>query len=58
MDRMSAAGRAELLDRELVGLLLLIFGGGVVPALATVTRHPDQVSHCDIPKLRRFALLI
>jgi len=38
---MGTAGRAELLDRELVGLFLLVFGGGVVAPFASVARHPD-----------------
>jgi hypothetical protein len=38
---MGAARRAELLDGEFVGLLLFIFGGGVVAAFASVARHSD-----------------
>jgi len=38
---MGAAGRAKLFDRELVGLFLLVFGGGVVAPFASVARHPD-----------------
>jgi len=41
MQGMRSAGWAELLDRKLVGLLLLIFGGGVVAPFAAVARHPD-----------------
>ena len=41
MNRMGPATRAELLDRELVGLLLFVFGGGVVAPFASVARHPD-----------------
>jgi hypothetical protein len=47
MDGVSTAGRAELLNRELVGLLLLVFGGGVIAPFASVARHPDQISHTD-----------
>jgi hypothetical protein len=45
MKRMRAAGRAELLDSELVGLLLFVFGGGVVATFASVARHSDEISH-------------
>ena len=38
---MGAARRAELLDGEFVGLLLFIFGGGVVAAFASVAGHPN-----------------
>jgi hypothetical protein len=41
MERMRSAGRAELLDRELVGLLFLVFGGRIVAAFASVARHSD-----------------
>jgi hypothetical protein len=45
MQRMSAAARAELLDGELVGLLLLVLGGGVVAPFASIACKADQVSH-------------
>jgi hypothetical protein len=41
MDGVGAARRAELLDCKLIGLLLLIFGGGVVAPFTSVARHPD-----------------
>ena len=41
MHGVGAARRAELLDGELVGLLLLIFGGGVIAAFASVAGHPN-----------------
>ena len=41
MYSMRAASRAELLDGELVGLLLFIFGGGVVATFASVAGHAD-----------------
>jgi hypothetical protein len=45
MQRMCATARAELLDGELVGLLLLVLGGGVVAPFASVARKAYQVSH-------------
>jgi hypothetical protein len=41
MNRMRPATRAEFLNREFIGLLLFIFGGGVVAPFASVARHPD-----------------
>jgi hypothetical protein len=41
MYRVGAASRTELLDGELVGLLLFVFGGGVIAAFASVAGHPD-----------------
>jgi hypothetical protein len=41
MHGMRPAARAELLDREFVGLLFLIFAGGIVAPFASVARHPD-----------------
>jgi hypothetical protein len=41
MNRMRPATGAKLLDREFVGLLLFVFGGGVIAAFASVARHPD-----------------
>ena len=45
MLRVRAAGRAELFYHELLGLLLLVFGGRVVAPLATVARQTYQISH-------------
>src|SRR5271166_2649554 len=41
MKRMRAASRAKLLNRKLVGLLFLVFGGRIVAAFASVARHSD-----------------
>jgi hypothetical protein len=49
MYRVGATFGAKFLDRELVGLRLLVFGGGVVALLATLTRQTDQISHCGAP---------
>jgi hypothetical protein len=38
---MAPAARAELLDREFLGLPLLVLAGGVITSLATVARQPD-----------------
>jgi hypothetical protein len=48
---MGAALGTEFLNRELVGLRLLVFGGGVVALFATLTRQTDQISHCCAPIL-------
>ena len=45
MLRVAAARRTELLDRELLGLLLLVLAGGVIAPLAPVARQPYQVPH-------------
>ena len=39
MHGMRSARRTELLDGKLIGLLFLVFGGGVVAAFASVARH-------------------
>jgi hypothetical protein len=49
MHGMRAAGRAEFLDRELLRLALLVAGGVVIAAFATVARQADQVSHVGLP---------
>jgi hypothetical protein len=38
---MCPATRAELLDRELFSLALLVLARGVIPPLAAVTRQSD-----------------
>jgi hypothetical protein len=38
---MAPATRAELLDREFLGLPLLVLAGGVITPLATVARQSD-----------------
>jgi hypothetical protein len=48
MDRMSTAARTELLDRELVGLALLVLAGRVVSPFAAVTGQSDYVSHLKL----------
>jgi predicted transporter len=45
MRRMRAAGRAELLDHEFLGLLLLVLAGRVIAPLAAVARQTYQISH-------------
>jgi hypothetical protein len=41
MFRMDTAAWTELLDRELLGLPLLVLAGGVITPFATVARQPD-----------------
>ena len=45
MHGMAATTRAKFLDRELVGLALLVLGGRVIAPLATIALKPYQVSH-------------
>src|SRR5258708_17294979 len=45
MLRMAAAARTKLLDRELLGLPLLVLRGRIVAPFAAVALQPDQVSH-------------
>jgi hypothetical protein len=45
MRRMTSATWAKLLDRELVGLALLILGGRVITTLTPVALKSYQVSH-------------
>lgn len=45
MDGVRPATWAELLDHELIGLPLLIFGGRIIAPLATVACKSDQVSN-------------
>jgi hypothetical protein len=46
---MAAATGAELFDRELFRLPLLVLAGGVVAPLASVTLKADQISHFSSP---------
>jgi hypothetical protein len=45
MKRMRPTARTELLDREFLGLTLLVLGGRVIAPLASVACQPYQVSH-------------
>src|SRR5580698_2355115 len=47
---MRAASRTEFLDRQFVGLRLLILAGRVVARLAGVARKRNQISHCNTPR--------
>ena len=59
VNSMGPALGTELLDRKLVGLGLLVFGGGVVALLATFARQRNLISHnrirsdTDAPPKRR-----
>ena len=45
MGGMRAAGRAELLDHELFGLLFLVLGGRIVAPFTTIACQTYQISH-------------